>query len=200
MMWVRLRRAVAHTIALTLAIAAITHIVVVLLLPAHADNDAWSKVVAAGTPYRFATVARPDLANDPAGAARSSAIPGIDPLFAVAVCRFDLDAAPVSVLGEGEVPFWSLAIFDQRGRNVYSLNDRTAIDRRLDLVIANPAQRARLREAPPEDLERSIMVRSDISKGFVLVRAFTPDPSWVPAVTRFLDGATCEQLEIAAAD
>ena len=190
---VRLLVNAAHVAALALLLGVIVHIVIVLLVPRFAPADAWSKLSAVTQPWTFGEIAR-------VGEARrdDAVIPGLDPNFGVAACRFDLTDGPASIVAEGDVPFWSLAIFDRRGQAVYSLNDRTAIGGRLDLVVVNPQQNARLRENPVEGLDRSILVRTGMGEGFVVVRALAPDPSWRPAVTSFLRAATCERLNLPA--
>ena len=182
--------AVLHTAALAVLIAVIVHIAIVLLVPRYAPVDAWAKLSAVTRPWNFTEIAVPAGA----GGARPPAIQtGLDPRFGVVACRFDLAQGPVSIVGEGDVPFWSLAVFDRRGQNVYSLNDRTAISGRLDLIVLDTTQRAQLRENPVEGLDSSILVRTDMGEGFVLVRALAPDETWTPTVRAFLRGAICER-------
>ena len=73
--------------------------------------------------------------------------------------------------------FWSVAVFDRRGRNVYSLNDRSAERSRLDLAILTPVQMAQLRQDPPASLETAIVLELPIDVGFALLRVFVPDDS-----------------------
>ena len=188
--------AIGHTLALAGFIALIVHIVIVLLVPRFAPVDAWAKLSAITRPWAFNTVAVPAGAPD----RKPAALAGLDPRFGTVACRFDLRDGPASIVAEGEVPFWSLAVFDRRGQNIYSLNDRTAIEDRLDLVVMNATQRARLRENPIEGIDRSVLVRATIDEGFVLVRALAPDETWVPAVQDFLGSATCERLVLPASD
>ena len=195
----KLVRRALHTAALAACVAVIAHVVIVLLIPRLAPVDAWAKLSAVTRPWTFSEIARPAGAGGSPESTAAIALPDLDPFFGTVACRFDLRQGPASVVAEGAVPFWSLAVFDRRGQNIYSLNDRTAIDRRLDLVIVDPTQRARLRENPIEGMERSILVRANITEGFVLLRALAPDETWVPTVRRFLRGATCERLAIPAA-
>ena len=187
--------AVLHTAALAFLIAVIVHIAIVLLVPRYAPVDAWAKLSAVTRPWNFTEIAVPAGAEGSGPAIQT----GLDPRFGVVACRFDLAEGPVSIVGAGDVPFWSLAVFDRRGQNIYSLNDRTAISGRLDLVVLNATQRAQLRENPVEGLDSSILVRTDMGEGFVLVRALAPDETWTPAVRAFLRGATCERLVLPTA-
>jgi len=87
--------------------------------------------------------------------------------------------------------FWSAAVFDDRGNNLYSLNDRTAGRRDLDLVVATPLQLIRLRENPQPALDNAIVVELPMSGGFVLLRAFISDPTLQAEVRKALSEADC---------
>ncbi len=63
-----------------------------------------------------------------------------DPLFLLKVCRFDLENGPVHLKASKTIQFWSLAAYTQTGTIFYSLNDRTAPDATLDLIIGKPIQ------------------------------------------------------------
>jgi uncharacterized membrane protein len=175
-------RSLIWTLGLGVIGAGLVHIAIVLLVPVYADNNAWSRLAGLGPENEFHMVGR----TDPSHQVRQ-----FDPLFAMAACRFDLDAGPMHLSATGRVPFWSLSVFSKVGENIYSLNGRTAIDRRLDLVLAQPLQRIELEKTPSPDTADSIVAETDIGKGFVVVRAFIPDESWRPLVTSFLKDAHC---------
>ncbi len=141
-----------------------------------------------GEPWQFSIVALPGN--------NTSQLPFVDPSFGIAACRFDLNEAPLIVRAEGELPFWSVALFDRRGRNIYSFNDRTAIERKLSLIVVNAIQMAQIRKDPPEQSDQSVLVQSNSNEGFILIRAFEADPSWKTAVTKFLEEASCKQFDL----
>lgn len=183
-----------HIAALTLVVAGIVHIAVVLLVPANAGRDAWAKLAAVAPPDRFTTIALPD-----GRLSRTPPLPGLDPRFGVAACPFDLRRGPLAIgSGEGaqDVPFWSVAIYDRLGRSVYSFNDRTAIDGRLDIVIATTTQQTRLRDEALDEVEGAVLVRADIAEGFALVRAMAPDETWTPKVEAFIAAARCRTISL----
>jgi uncharacterized membrane protein len=107
------------------------------------------------------------------------------------VCRFSLANGPVRVRAEFPDEFWSVAVFDRRGRNVYSLNDRAAERSRLDVAILTPVQMAQMRQDPPAALDTAIVLELPIDAGFVLLRAFVPDGSLLPDVAGALQRADC---------
>jgi len=90
------------------------------------------------------------------------------------------------------VPFWSVSVYDRNGHNFYSFNDHTATDGVLDTVVLTPAQMIDVRRALPEELQGAIFVEAPIEEGIFVIRAFVPDDSWKPIVSRFLEQSSCE--------
>lgn len=171
-----------HALMLGLVGAGIVHIVVLLLIPAYSERDAWSTLSERSNFY-IATRLDPP-ASEPL-------IGSIDPLFRAVACRFDLGDGPVRVAGDGDVPYWSISIYDRVGQNIFSFNDRSASQGTIDFVVATPTQMIDLRNDLLPAFDRSVFVEADIGEGIVLARAFVPDPSWEPTVTRLLGGITC---------
>ncbi len=182
-----MRRA-AYLVAVMLVVAGIVHISIVLLIPSYASRDAWSKLSEGAGQWSFNVIARPDQTK--------SAIPELDSALGVAACLFDLSEGPVRVEAEGDLPFWSVAVFDRRGQNIYSFNDRTAIERRLLMAVVSPTQRALLRKNPIEEFEQAVIIEADAPRGFILLRALQNDSSWNEKIERFLAEASCEKFEL----
>lgn len=178
----RLALKLLYAVVLGLVGAGIVHIAVLLLVPVLTERDAWSRVAMLGDPYQFLRLDRSQTGNLLAGA---------DPMFEIAVCRFDLADGALHVSSSGNVPYWSVAVFDRRGRVVYSFNDRTATGEAPDIVVATPAQILEMRKDMPERFAESIFVESELTEGMIAVRSFVPDPTWRPIVDRFLDDAAC---------
>lgn len=172
-----------HAIAMGLLGAGIVHIAVLLLVPAYSLRDAWS-TLDQRSDYYVAT------RLDPPGA--EPLVGSVDPLFSAVACRFSLDGNVVRVHGEGEVPYWSISIYDRAGQNIFSFNDRSSSAGQLDFVVATPVQMIELRNAMPQEFDHSVFVEADLDEGIVVVRAFTPDPSWEPTVSGYLSAIACE--------
>ena len=166
-----------------LLVGGIIHVAVVFLVPALAGKDAWAAMARFGADGQFHTI--------PMSEAGAEAIPDLDPRMMEAVCRFTLANGPVRITADLPDEFWSVAVFDRRGRNVYSLNDRAAERAHLDLAILTPVQMAQMRQNPPASLESAIVLEQPLDVGFVLIRAFVPDDSMLPTVTAALAGADC---------
>lgn len=161
----------------------IIHLVIVLLVPIYASHDAWSEMARFGADRAFHVLPMAEAGNE--------VIPGMDPRLLQAECRFSLKDGPLRVTAKMPDEFWSVAVFDRHGRNVYSLNDRATEGPDLDLAVMTAVQSAQLRQNPPAAMENAITIELPISDGFVLLRAFVPDPSMMPQAMTALTAADC---------
>ncbi len=173
-----------YTVILGLVGAAVIHLAVLLLVPNYSQRDAWSRLAQRVPIFTIAPIA--DQADGPFSKGRN-------PLFRSSACRFALGTGIVRFIADGDVPFWSVSIYDRLGQGLYSLNDRTATDRQLDIVIATPVQMVELRKELPEAYENSVFVETEQREGIIVVRAFVPDQSWNGVVGDFLNSAACRQ-------
>ena len=175
-------RSLAVSVAAGLVGAILLHIVIILAIPHFAGQKAWQKVEALGAPGEFHR-----LANDAPQRALSEA----DPFVRSAICLFDASAGPVHVADADAPPFWSLAVFDPGSNEVYSMNDRTAVERRVDVTLATPLQLIALRRSTPDALARSILVELPQPRGYVVLRTIAADETWDGIAGRFLSDARC---------
>lgn len=162
--------------------AGVAHIVILLLLPHYSEQDAWARLAAKDDFYAFTRIS---------GGGMQPVIGDVDPFFDAVGCRFDLSDGVVHVQAPGHVPFWSVSVYDSRGQNIYSLNDRAQVLGDLDLVLVTPAQMIELRKDVPKEFEKSVFVEADVDKGIVALRGFVPDDTWKPTIANYLDGASC---------
>ncbi|TIW78919.1 MAG: DUF1254 domain-containing protein [Mesorhizobium sp.] len=160
-------RRLLHALILGLLGAGIVHIVVLFLVPEFSERDAWSRLATASDLYRMTRLD-------------------------AAACRFDLADGLVRIKAPGDVPFWSASVYDRGGHNIYSFNDHNANGEKLDTVVLTPAQMIDVRRDLPEDLQGAIFVEAPIEEGIFVVRAFVPDESWKPIVSRFLEQSSCD--------
>jgi len=162
-------------------LAGIVHIAVILLIPTLGERDAAKQIVETLPELEFVNLAQSSDVK----------IAAADPYFELAVCRFNLQEFGVLINGGNLPSFWSAAVYDNKGRVVYSMNDRTAIGNRLQILIVNPIQMAALRQLQPEELETSIVVETPIREGFILLRAFVREPTQLNYSKAFLEQANC---------
>ena len=172
-----------YALILGLVGAAVVHITVLLLVPAYSERDAWTRLSARAPEFTVTQIS---------GFSGDNAFPkGADPLFASIACRYSLTGGVVHMIADGDLPFWSVSVYDRRGQIIYSLNDRTATDRELDLVIATPARMVELRKELPEDYANSVFVETEEIEGMIVARTFVPDDSWSGMAKAFLQSAEC---------
>ena len=89
-------------------------------------------------PARISSAEIPD-----AGTSGAEGVAGLDPLFVNGACRIRLGEAPVGITVDASDRFWSVALYDPKGVIVFSLNDRTAVEGRLDMIVVNAAAERR---------------------------------------------------------
>jgi len=174
--------------ALTLLVAGIIHILIIVLIPSYASKDAWARLQNNGDFWSFYSVS--------SAGKKESSVPLLDPAFSISACRYDLAEAPLKIEATGNLAFWSVGIFDRLGRNIYSFNDRTAVEGQLSLMVVNAVQMAKLRKDQPDELKESVMVEAEQSQGFVLIRALRPDASWDQVIENYLRDAACTKYDL----
>ncbi|MER8435818.1 DUF1254 domain-containing protein [Mesorhizobium sp. M1312] len=177
-------RRLLHSVLLGLLGAGIIHIIVLLLVPEFSERNAWSRLAMASDLYRMTRL--------DAESGGTPVVKSVDPLFYAAACRFDLSEGMVRVKAPGNVPFWSVSVYDRSGHNIYSFNDHSATGRVLDSIVLTPAQMIEIRKNLPEELQGAIFVEAPIDEGMFVIRSFVPDDSWRPIVSRFLEQSSCE--------
>lgn len=153
----------------TLMLAGIVHIVTILLIPLYSGSDGWSRVAAAAVNEGW-TVQRSPTSS-------AATIPGLDPLFVHGLCKVVIAEAPAILSLEAENRFWSLALYNRSGTVVFSLNDRTAVDGALEMLVVNSLDAERLKESPQADLEGMIIVESANVELVAVLRLYAPEPA-----------------------
>lgn len=168
--------------------ALLLHVLIVFGLPYFAVNDAWSKVRDLPLDGRFVTPRSflPPESEELAMLERS--------FTRTVVCRFDIAQNAVRLTASGHVPFWSLAVFDSRSNELFSMNDRTAEGNRLDVTLATPLDMIALREEVPPTLAETVLVETPKPDGYVLLRTVIPDDTWTGAADAFLSSASCAPI------
>ena len=168
-----------------LFLAGIVHIAVILLIPALGSKDVANRIADLDSINKFETI----------GDGREIGIANSDPFFQLAVCKFNLETDAIQIVGAPTDLYWSASIFDDRGRVVYSLSNRTAIERELQLIVLTPVQMAILRQSQPEEIETSIIVETSSPTGFVLLRILQNDPTRASETKALLETAQCLPFE-----
>lgn len=198
-----------HAILTGLVGAALLHVVIILALPHFVRADAYRRVEALGPQGLFHPLAGAGeggalrgLAGDKGAAQPSTVRPPLssqDPFISVAACIVTLEGGPVRLFADGDVPFWSVGIFDRNSNEVYSMSDRTSITGALDILVGRAVDLPAIRKAVPPDLAQSILVEMPDSGGYAVLRALAPAPSYRSSVADFLGSAQCGPWKAEAA-
>lgn len=165
----------------------VIHIATILLLPALASRDVWSKVVGLNAVDRIVTL--PDVVPG------SSNPFGLDPELIYAVCQVNLSSAPAEVSGVLPDAFWSLSVVNRAGVAVYSTTNRDGIGQNLDLGLFNPTQTRLLAEQELDVTEGLLIVESHDDDVFVVVRLAPPHPAVRERFRQALAGLTCGNIQ-----
>jgi len=171
-----------YAILVGLVGAGVVHVIILLILPHYSERDAWTRLAANADFYSFTRMSGEDA---------PTVIRGVDPFFDAVACRFDLSEGVVHVKAAGHVPFWSVSVYNRRGQNIYSLNDRAQTLGDLDLVLVTPAQMIELKKSVPKEFEKSVFMEADVGRGIVAIRSFVPDETWKKTVADYLSDASC---------
>lgn len=178
-----------YFLASVAVVAGIVHIAIILLVPRFGANDAYALVSRSVEPFEFKPISTTEsLLNE------------TDPFFSYGVCRFRLADAGLYMSGPKIDSFWSATLLDVNGSVIYSLNSRTAVDNKLDLILLDPVETLRLRELQPPEAESAIIVESGVEEGFVVLRVLRPDESWLEKSDTFLKAVACNRYRLGPAD
>jgi uncharacterized membrane protein len=167
-----------------LVLGGIIHIVTVLGIPRFAVNDAWARIAIFGPNLKFNLV--------PSTATGVQPLPLLDPAFVHATCRFGLTNAPVRIRATLPDTYWTMAIYDRRGVNLYNLNDRGTGQKPVDLLVATAEQISQIRENPPDDFNDIIIVDWASNEGFAVIRIFASGASETADAQAAIAQARCE--------
>ena len=166
-------------------IAALVHIVAILIIPLYATRDAFARLSPLG-PVN-ATIALPQPGP------QERLIPYGDPAVASAFCRFDLTDGPLRVKapvdGSG---FASLSFHTRRGSIFYAITDKAATHGMLEALVLTEEQLRVVSAKDDEDAPvQELRVVSTARQGFALMRALSEEPSLYPRAAARARSLTC---------
>ena len=170
----------------------IVHLSTILLLPSTATQDAYSRL-APITPVN-------KMVPLPAPTPAAAAMPLMDPAFAVAVCRFDLSAAPLKLAAPVSPAYTSVSFYTRTGVAFYAINDRAAGRRVIELDLMTAEQRNQLPEEEDVTAADRLIIDSPTLVGLIVVRALAPEPGLTASATGALAAAECRSNPPAAAE
>lgn len=162
----------------------IIHIAAVLKVPAYAPTDIWNRISEALPANQFNRLSSVGEAD--------ALIPMLDPMMTHALCRYSLDNGAIRMRAKLPATFWSVALYNRSGENVFSINDRSAGAEDLDMLVLTADQLAIIRENPPEELEDLLVIEALDRQGFAILHVFSGDSTLQPQIDKGVKEATCE--------
>jgi uncharacterized membrane protein len=168
----------------------IVHLVAILILPRTATQDAYTRL----TPVAAVNAVTPLPQPKP----QVELMPFMDPAFASAVCRYDLDSSPIKLTVPINAAYTSVTFYTRSGVAYYAINDRSAGRRQIELLLMTAAQRADLPEEEDVTSADRLIVESPTATGLILMRALAPEPGLLPVAQSILSRATCTIEPMAA--
>ena len=160
----------AIAIAAALILAALVHLVVVLIAPFVATRDAFTRLAPLGGLNQTAAL--------PRAAPAEKLTPYADPAVAMTFCRYDLASGPIRVQAPATRAFASISFHTSRGLVFYALTDRAATRGVIGVVLGTPEEVHALAARDDEEApSRDLRVAAPVREGFVLMRVFSEFPS-----------------------
>ncbi len=192
-----LNRFLAFLLWLTalLFVAGLVHLISIFMLPELAHKDAFSRLSA------FTGLTPPgQVSLLPAPTPGQEYAPFQDPAAVQGVCLYDLDRGPLEF--SADIPSDELLTFSFRtrtGRVFYSMTDRAASHKKLDVIVLTAKQLEALQaDDDGEELPQELRLTAPQKKGFVLINALVAFPSARANVEALVKSMTCETDESTA--
>ena len=160
-------------LAIILLVAALTHLVAILLLPDVATKDAYDVLAARFDHGGGLVLLPPSRPGD-------TLVPFRDPATALGLCFFDLTEGPTRVrLKTEEGRALTLSFRTPEGRVFYSMTDKAALNGAIDIRLVTDAQLKILEDGDDADqgISNELRLKSPSRKGFMVATALIARPS-----------------------
>ncbi|MGD0632781.1 MAG: hypothetical protein ABSA13_00685 [Beijerinckiaceae bacterium] len=167
--------------------AVLTHLTAILLLPEVATRDAYHRLA-------DAYGGGPGMILLPPAKPGDHVVPFRDPAVVQGVCFFDLAKAPVRIkanIEEGRM--LSLSFRTRTGKIFYSMTDRGALDRKIDVRLVSEAQLAELEARDDENKAPApeLRLQAPSATGLVVATALIARPGEQDGAEVRIKAVTC---------
>jgi uncharacterized membrane protein len=177
-------------------IAAIVHLVTVLLIPAVAPRDAYARLLEAAKSAQAAPGGVLLLSAAESGG--EAPLPFEDPAMVEGVCLFNLSNGLLHVRANAdgeEDNFLGLSFHSAGGAIFHAMTDRASIKGKIDVILGDARQIEELEaddgdEPPPEE----IRITAPSQRGFVLIRSLAKRPSDLARARAAVASVNCEAI------
>jgi len=161
----------------------IVHLATVLLLPELATKDAYSRL-APMAPLNAVTALPPPTPEN-------AVVPFLDPAFAMAVCRYDLNDGPLKFSVPVSPAYTSVSFYTRKDVAYYAINDRAAGRRVIELELMTNEQRGELPGDEEVTAADRLIVESPTLTGLIVIKALAVEPGLMPVAQAALTAAKC---------
>jgi len=162
----------------------IVHLTTVLWLPELATQDAYSRLSPMTAVNTVSAIPPPKP--------EQSALPFLDPAFAIAVCRYDLTNGPLKFSVPVSPAYTSVSFYTRHDVVYYAINDRAAGRRVIELDLMTGEQRSELPGDEEVTAADRLIVESPTLTGLIVIKALAPEPSLMATAQAALTAARCE--------
>jgi uncharacterized membrane protein len=167
-------------------IAAIVHVAIILVLPRVASSNAAARLMSGAQLNGLETL------QPTTGKLETLPLPFADPALVTAVCRFEIDEAPLRIRVGVPESILSVAILSPQGRMIQAITDRAATRRQLTIVLATAEQIRQLEAQDPDDEPvQEFRLRMSETSGIAVIRALALRETEKEALLASLARSTC---------
>jgi uncharacterized membrane protein len=167
-----------------LLLGGVVHLTTILLLPRTATRDAYARIERLAPVNSFTLLPAPQSDKAP--------LPFMDPAFATAVCRYDLSDGWLKLTAPVSQAYTSVTFYTRAGVAYYSINDRSAGHRIVELDLMTPDQHAELPTDENITAADRLIVESPTLSGLIVVRALIPEPGLQSMANTAVSAAQCK--------
>lgn len=177
-------KSLSYWLLVVVLIAALTHILMVLVLPRY-EMSRLSQKIMERLPENELQYLRSDVRQPIEG------LSSLDPSFQYAACRFNIsqDALEISVPNRN-LPV-DVTIYDNTLKAIYTTDETSSFEGLLRILVVTDKQILRLRENLPETAQHAQIFRLQDNEGFALIRIFTQRRSQQNDVNALLANTKC---------
>ena len=177
-----------YWLAAGLLLGAIIHLITILAMPLLSEHKAWDRIA---DNYQLNTMTiLPRITPD------IQPLPFMAPDIRYAICKYNVKNRPLLVHANLLNELWSIAIFNRRGENVYTLSGNDLKSRDVEIKISLAANDILKLGFRANDLyDQGIPVKVMESEGLVMVRASVLSDAYVQQANINLGLAKCKTVK-----
>lgn len=164
----------------------LVHLTAVIALPRTATQDAYSRLSLIAPTNKVTPLPEPSP--------QKSLMPYMDPAFAEAVCRYDLNQGPLRISVPVSLAYTSVSFYTDHDIAYYAINDRAAGRRTINLELMTSAQHNDLPQDENVTAADRLIVEAPSATGLIVFRALAPEPGMMPMAQTTVGNAKCQPM------